>query len=86
MLRENPSWKLRVEGNTDNIGTDAYNMELSMSRAAAVRQALVAQYRVSAPRLTTAGYGASRPKTTNDTLEGRAFNRRVELVRTDQAK
>jgi outer membrane protein OmpA-like peptidoglycan-associated protein len=86
VLRENPSWKLRVEGNTDNIGTDAYNMKLSMGRAAAVRQALVGQYRVGATRLTTAGYGASRPKTTNDTLEGRAFNRRVELVRTDQAK
>jgi outer membrane protein OmpA-like peptidoglycan-associated protein len=86
VLRENPSWKVRVEGHTDNIGTDAYNMKLAMGRAAAVRQALVAQYRVSATRLTTAGSGAGRPKTTNDTLEGRAFNRRVELVRTDQAK
>jgi outer membrane protein OmpA-like peptidoglycan-associated protein len=86
VLRENPSWKVRVEGHTDNIGTDAYNVKLSTSRAAAVRQALVAQYRVGAARLTTAGYGATRPKTTNDTLEGRAFNRRVELVRTDQAK
>jgi outer membrane protein OmpA-like peptidoglycan-associated protein len=86
VLRENPSWKVRVEGHTDNIGTDAYNLKLSTSRAAAVRQALAAQYHVSAARLTTAGYGASQPKATNDTLEGRAFNRRVELVRTDQAK
>jgi outer membrane protein OmpA-like peptidoglycan-associated protein len=86
VLRENPSWKVRVEGHTDNIGTDAYNLKLSMGRAAAVRQALIAQYRVGATRLTTAGYGASRPKATNDTLEGRAFNRRVELGRTDQVK
>lgn len=86
VLRENPSWKVMVEGHTDNICTDAYNMKLSVSRAAAVRQALVSQYHLSATRLTTAGYGASRPKAGNDTLEGRAFNRRVELVRTDQAK
>jgi OOP family OmpA-OmpF porin len=50
-------------------------------RTAAVRQALSDRYRVAPARLTSQGFGASRPKDTNDTLEGRARNRRVELVR-----
>jgi outer membrane protein OmpA-like peptidoglycan-associated protein len=80
-LAKNPSWKLRVEGHTDNIGSDASNLELSLHRAEAVKQALVDRYRVQPDRLTTAGFGASRPEESNDTLEGRARNRRVELVR-----
>ena len=80
-LAKNPAWKLRVEGHTDNVGGQAYNTELSNRRAAAVKQALAERYHVSADRLTTAGFGASRPKEPNDTLEGRARNRRVELVR-----
>lgn len=80
-LAKNPLWKLRVEGHTDNIGTDASNLELSRRRAEAVKQALVARYRVQPDRLTTGGFGASRPEESNDTLEGRARNRRVELVR-----
>lgn len=80
-LASNPDWRLRIEGHTDNIGSDAYNLELSKRRAAAVKNALVARYGVAADRLSTTGYGASRPKETNDTLDGRARNRRVELVR-----
>jgi len=80
-MTANPSWRLGVEGHTDNIGSDAYNQKLSDQRAAAVRQALVERYQVSASRLTTAGYGSTRPKESNDTLEGRARNRRVELLR-----
>lgn len=80
-LRGNPSWSLAVEGHTDNIGGDAYNLDLSKRRAAAVRQALVTRYKVDGTRLHTRGYGASRPKGTNDTLDGRARNRRVELVK-----
>ena len=80
-LAKNPSWKLNVEGHTDNIGGDAYNLDLSRRRAAAVKEALVTQYRVAAARLATEGFGASRPKETNNTLDGRARNRRVELVR-----
>jgi outer membrane protein OmpA-like peptidoglycan-associated protein len=79
-LADNPKWRLRVEGHTDNVGGDDYNRELSNRRAAAVKQTLVEQYRVAGDRLTTAGFGASRPRETNDTLEGRARNRRVELV------
>jgi len=80
-LARNPSWKLRVEGHTDNIGTSDFNMDLSQRRAEAVKEELVTNYNVAASRLTTQGFGASQPKESNDTLEGRARNRRVELVR-----
>ncbi len=80
-MRKHPDWKLRVEGHTDNIGGDSYNLDLSNRRAAAVKQALVTQYRIDPEKFTTAGFGASRPVATNGTMEGRALNRRVELVR-----
>ena len=80
-MAKNPSWTLNVEGHTDNIGGDAANMELSKRRADAVKQTLTTQYHVSAAKLTTAGFGATRPKESNDTPEGRARNRRVELVK-----
>ena len=80
-LRSNPAWKVSIEGHTDNVGGDAYNLQLSTQRAQAVRQALVQHYSVSAGRLSSAGFGASRPKATNDTVEGRALNRRVEVCR-----
>ena len=80
-MADNPGWKLTVEGHTDNVGGDPYNLELSKRRAAAVKQALVSQYNIAPERLLTGGFGASRPIETNDTLEGRARNRRVELVR-----
>ena len=81
VLQQNPAWSLAVEGHTDNIGDDASNLDLSRRRAAAVKQALVARYNVDGKRLQTNGYGASRPKDTNNTLEGRARNRRVELAK-----
>ncbi len=80
-MTDNPDWKLTVEGHTDNIGGDAYNLDLSKRRAAAVKQALVDRYHIAPERLSTNGFGASRPIETNDTLEGRARNRRVELSR-----
>lgn len=81
VLQKNPGWSLALEGHTDNIGGDPYNLDLSTRRAAAVKQALMSRYKVDGKRLQTAGYGASRPKDSNETLEGRARNRRVELVR-----
>lgn len=81
VLQENPGWKLRIEGHTDNIGGEGYNLELSSRRAAAVKAALVDRHRISADRLTTDGLGAGKPKASNETLSGRAQNRRVELVR-----
>jgi outer membrane protein OmpA-like peptidoglycan-associated protein len=80
-LNNNPSWQLIVEGHTDNIGGDSYNMDLSKYRAAAVKQALVEQFHISPNRLVTSGYGATRPVESNASMEGRARNRRVELVR-----
>ena len=79
-MTDNPDWKLTVNGHTDNIGGDAYNLDLSKRRAAAVKQALVTRYHIAPDRLSTNGYGASSPIDTNDTLEGRARNRRVELT------
>jgi OOP family OmpA-OmpF porin len=81
VLEKNPAWSLAVEGHTDSIGGEAANLDLSKRRAAAVKQALVTRFQVNAKRLQASGYGASRPNDTNDTLEGRARNRRVELVK-----
>lgn len=80
-IAKNPGWRLSVEGHTDNIGGDAANLELSKRRAEAVKLALTTEYHVSPTRLTTTGFGATRPKESNDTADGRARNRRVELVR-----
>jgi outer membrane protein OmpA-like peptidoglycan-associated protein len=81
IMQENPDWKLNVSGHTDNIGGADFNLGLSQRRAAAVKDALVSRYNIAPDRLGTSGYGASRPIETNETLEGRARNRRVELER-----
>ena len=81
VMRAHPDWKLGVEGNTDNIGGDASNLDLSKRRAAAVVRALSLKYLVPANRFTSTGFGASHPVDTNATPEGRARNRRVELAR-----
>lgn len=80
-LTANPSWKLTIEGHTDNVGGAAYNLDLSKRRALAVKDALVKRYAIAATRLRSIGFGFSRPKASNETAEGRALNRRVELVR-----
>lgn len=82
MMRTHPTWRLRIEGHTDNVGTADFNQALSQRRSSAVLAALTSVHKVSAERLTAAGWGASRPVASNDTLEGRAENRRVELSRT----
>ena len=81
VLARNPGWRLNINGHTDNVGGDGANLALSRRRSEAVRQALVKQYHVAQPRLATSGFGASQPKESNDTSEGRAKNRRVELIR-----
>ncbi len=81
VMTDNPTWTLSVAGHTDNVGGDSYNLDLSKRRSASVKQALVTRYKVAPARLETSGYGASSPKATNKTLEGRAQNRRVELVK-----
>ena len=79
VMGENPSMHVVVDGYTDSIGSDAYNLKLSERRAEAVRDLMV-QKGISASRITTHGYGKSRPVASNNTAEGRAENRRVEIV------
>jgi outer membrane protein OmpA-like peptidoglycan-associated protein len=81
VLRRNPDWTLSIEGHTDNVASDRYNLELSSRRAVAVKTALGSRFGIAGARLTTAGLGESAPQDRNDTIEGRARNRRVELVR-----
>ena len=81
MLQAHPDLKLTIEGHTDNTGSAAGNQTLSEKRAAAVRQYLIDTYHVDGGRLQSAGFGATKPVSSNDTPEGRQNNRRVELVR-----
>ena len=80
MLKSNPDLSISVEGHTDNVGTPASNKTLSEGRAKSVVSAIVAQG-VSADRLSQAGFGQDKPIADNNTEEGRAKNRRVELVK-----
>jgi outer membrane protein OmpA-like peptidoglycan-associated protein len=73
-----PDSQVRVEGHTCSMGPDTYNQGLSERRAASVLQYLV-EHGIAASRLNSVGFGESRPIATNDTREGRALNRRVEL-------
>jgi len=81
LLAKHADWTLAIEGHTDSIGGSASNQTLSTQRADAVRNALVTRYHIAAPRLRSEGFGAKRPREPNTTIEGRARNRRVELVR-----
>jgi outer membrane protein OmpA-like peptidoglycan-associated protein len=74
-----PSLKLAVEGNTDSVGTDAFNQQLSEQRAQGVRSYLT-QQGIPESSTTATGFGKTRPIAANDTSEGRQQNRRVELV------
>jgi outer membrane protein OmpA-like peptidoglycan-associated protein len=74
-----PGMQFNVEGHTDSTGTDATNQRLSMSRAATVRDYLVAQG-IPAARIGVVGLGSSMPIADNATVDGRASNRRVEIV------
>lgn len=79
-LRENPEIKIYVVGHTDNIGDFEYNMELSRKRAEAVVKELVEKYGIEKSRLKAFGVGPLCPVASNKTEEGRAKNRRVEIV------
>jgi OmpA-OmpF porin, OOP family len=78
-LKENPTRTVSIEGHTDSIGSQSYNLELSELRADAVRHFLMAQG-IDAGRITTVGYGKAYPVASNDTEAGRQQNRRVEVV------
>lgn len=81
LLNKHPDWKLAIGGHTDSIASDSFNLELSNRRAAAVKTALVERFKIADNRLSTQGYGETSPRATNETLEGRARNRRVELMK-----
>jgi outer membrane protein OmpA-like peptidoglycan-associated protein len=74
-----PTMQVQLEGHTDSTGDAAANKQLSVGRANAIRDLLVAAG-VDTSRITTAGHGADKPIASNDTDEGRAKNRRTELV------
>ncbi len=80
LLRQNDTLKLRVVGHTDNVGDLQMNMTLSRSRAEAVMKALVSKHGISQSRLSSFGVGPYAPVASNRTDEGKAKNRRVELV------
>ena len=80
LLRQNPALRLGVQGHTDNAGKPAHNQELSEGRARAVVASLT-QAGIAASRLQAAGFGQTKPLADNATEEGKAQNRRVELVK-----
>jgi len=79
LLSVYPERSIRIEGHTDAVGDDAANQELSLRRAAAVRDALLARG-VDASRIEAVGYGATRPIADNRTESGRQKNRRIDIV------
>jgi len=80
LLKTDTKLKLYVVGHTDNVGAFDYNINLSKDRAAAVVKALVGKYGIASSRLTPFGDGPTAPVASNKSEEGRAKNRRVELV------
>ncbi len=80
LFEDDPELRLSIEGHTDTDGSDTHNTELSKNRANAVRDYLIATYGVNPANLEAKGWGESNPIDTNDSAEGKANNRRVELV------
>jgi OmpA-OmpF porin, OOP family len=81
-LKEHPDLKVEIQGHTDNVGTADANLKLSQARAEAVKAALTKEYGVGEGQLTAKGYGDTKPAGDNKSAEGRANNRRVELVKS----
>jgi outer membrane protein OmpA-like peptidoglycan-associated protein len=81
-MKSHPERQAVIEGHTDSMGDDDYNLDLSRDRAFAVRQALLGQG-VSAARISTQGFGESLPVASNSTPSGRQKNRRVEIIFPD---
>ena len=77
-MKEHPQLSVTIEGHTDSSGAEDYNQWLSQRRADAVGNSLVNDFGIEASRVTTIGYGESRPKVANDSAENRAMNRRIE--------
>jgi outer membrane protein OmpA-like peptidoglycan-associated protein len=80
LLKKDATLKVQITGQTDATGNAAVNQDLSERRAQTVRKTLVERYGAEANRVTSKGYGAEQPLATNDTEDGRAINRRVEVI------
>jgi OOP family OmpA-OmpF porin len=80
VLKDNPDIKFEIDGHTDNSGTTQHNLTLSQQRADAVKAQLISMG-IDASRLSTKGFGDTKPISDNNTLEGKANNRRVEFVK-----
>jgi len=74
------TYRVQVEGHTDNVGSDSYNRRLSEKRAQSVKRYLMHHFPIPSDRLVVRGLGESKPIESNDTPEGRDKNRRVEVV------
>lgn len=81
LLTEDPALRLSIEGHTDSDGADEANLTLSQKRASSVRTYLMDNYKIDGARLETKGFGETKPIDVNTTAEGKANNRRVELVK-----
>ena len=82
LLKNNPGWKLKVEGHADSVGSHPFNDKLAMNRAKAVK-AFLEKYGANPNQTTASGQGKRAPKVNNDTKEGRFVNRRVQMTLTD---
>jgi len=78
LMKQYPSLRIEIQGHTDSIGIRSYNLGLSERRAKAVKSFLTL-YGIAATRMTIKGYGPDKSVASNETEEGRALNRRVEL-------
>lgn len=81
LLKADAALKLEIQGHTDNVGQPAANLKLSQDRAAAVKTYLTQTFAIPPARLTTSGFGDTKPVAPNTAESGRAQNRRVELVK-----
>ncbi len=79
LMKYYPSLRVEIDGHTDNVGSEAYNLELSQKRANSVKEFLI-ELGITADRFVTNGYGFSKPKASNDTADGRSQNRRIEMI------
>jgi OOP family OmpA-OmpF porin len=81
-MQKNPQTNVVIEGHTDNVGSEESNAKLSESRANSVKEYLITKLGVSKDRLKSVGYGSKKPVASNDTVEGKQKNRRVQAVIT----
>lgn len=80
VMQRHPDLHIVIEGHTDNVGGEKYNLGLSQRRANAVIKVMETRFKIDAPRLKAEGFGYSRPIASNKTAEGRQKNRRVEAA------